>query len=225
MIFTHYRLIRREIWENWQAVVGTVTSTYVCHEVSVIWVLWIICWPALSLGYFVHLKGKLHPLTVPSPLTEARKVPFLSPCLLLFWRGNFRFFSPFSFFPLSVSVPLFYSIAFLLSQCLLNKPSITKIFLHGISVCSLPTTMPHPPWDPPRVISIINHNNELQSIYLFQTAEDRKKLKWRKDGSLLIITTVYWFRTLSNDSGVESDQGSDISLNSPAVTSASLLWS
>lgn len=79
---------------------------------------------------------------------------------------------------LSLSVPLFHSLLFhrlLLSQYLLNKPSITKIFMHGLSVCSLPTTMLHLSWDPPRVTSIINHNNEVQSFYIFQ-----KQLKIEK---------------------------------------------
>lgn len=113
----------------------------------------------------------------PHPIHWGKKVPFLSPCLLLFWRGSFQFLSPFSS-SLSLSVPLFHSLLFhrlLLSQYLLNKPSITKIFMHGLSVCSLPTTMLHSSWDPPRVTSIINHNNEVQSFYIFQ-----KQLKIEK---------------------------------------------
>lgn len=183
-------------------------------------------WTALSLGYFVHLRHKLHPLPVPAPPTEASPPgsPFSISAFCFSEEAAFGFFPPFSFslstFSLSVSLTfsLFYYIALYSPKYLLNKPSIPKTFLHGIFVCSLPTTMPHLPWDPTRVTSIINYNKEVQSIFISFKQLKMGKIKFKKDGSLLLITTVYWFRTANN----ENDQCGDISLNSPAVISTSL---
>lgn len=132
----------------------------------------------------------LCPFTTQAPPTPSPRpthwgkptwVPFLYLCLLFFWRGSFWFLSPFSFFSvyflflsLSLTFSLFYYIVLYSPKYLLNKPSIPKTFLHGIFVCSLPTTMPHPPWDPPRVTSIINYNNEVQSISFKQLKMGKK---------------------------------------------------